>query len=104
MPAISEPISLALSNSGFKTVQACNGAQGLQELARSKPDLILLDLIMPVMDGISFLRIVRGQPATRGIPVIVLSGQSDKSQIIAAIKLGISGFILKSKFSLAELR
>ena len=66
-------------------------------------DLILLDVKMPVMDGLSFLRILRGDSATADTPVIMLSGAEDREDILQAAKLGIRGYVLKSNFSLKDL-
>jgi HD-like signal output (HDOD) protein/DNA-binding NarL/FixJ family response regulator len=103
MPAISEPIAVALSHMGFKTICATNGVEALQLCANCEPDLILLDLAMPVMPGLEFLRAFRASPAGKDVPVIILSSRADKSEVASAIKLGISGYLLKSRFSLADL-
>ncbi len=60
---------------GFRVVEASNGAEGLAQIARSKPDLVLLDLMMPVMDGLAFLSRLRKNPEHRHLPVIVVSAK-----------------------------
>ncbi|AEI64041.1 response regulator [Corallococcus macrosporus] len=71
--AIVEALQDILSVEGYDIVTAFNGAEGLQRLADGKPDLVLLDLMMPVMDGREMLRRMREDPRLRGIPVVVMS-------------------------------
>lgn len=103
MAIFREPIEAVLCGAGFKVVTATNGVEVLKAVAATPPDLILLDLAMPVLDGLATLGTLRGQDATRHLPVIVLSAETDKSRIIEAVKLGISGYLLKSQFSLKAM-
>ena len=73
MPIFREPIAACLRASGYETCIAGNGQEALAVLQSSRPDLILLDIAMPIMDGISFLSVIRGDPATQSIPVILLT-------------------------------
>ena len=63
----------ALEKNGWSVVEAADGAEALKQVRRSIPRIILLDLTMPVMDGFSFLRELRGQPGCGDIPVVVLT-------------------------------
>ena len=72
---VREMMARTLAKSGWKVSQAGNGREALELLAREQPDLILLDLMMPVMDGFEFLRRMRAYPEWQGIPVIVLSAK-----------------------------
>ncbi len=76
-------------------IEACNGKEGLALAAREKPDLILLDLCMPVMDGIAMLTQLRANPVLKSIPVIVLTAESDPQTVFHVTKLGVSDYILK---------
>jgi CheY-like chemotaxis protein len=71
--AIVEALQDILSAEGYDVVTAFNGAEGLQCMADAKPDLVLLDLMMPVMDGREMLRRMREDPALNGVPVVVMS-------------------------------
>jgi CheY-like chemotaxis protein len=71
--------------------------------AAVRPDLILLDLVMPRVDGFEALRRLKADPATRGIPVIVLSNLGTESDQSAATAAGASGFFVKASLSLADL-
>lgn len=69
---------------GFETTRATNGAAALAALQTDRPDVILLDLVMPVMDGLELLSILRQMPALRDTPVIVLSLPNDDALVSAA--------------------
>lgn len=103
MPIFREPIEVVLRAEGFKTVTASNGHEAIAALSSTKPDLVLLDLGMPVMDGLEFLKHLRRGNSRSAIPVIVLSAESDRVRIVEAVSLGISGYLLKSGFSLATM-
>lgn len=71
--AIVEALQDILSVEGYDIATAFNGAEGLQRMADAKPDLVLLDLMMPVMDGREMLRRMREDASLQGIPVVVMS-------------------------------
>ncbi|MBU8896774.1 response regulator [Corallococcus sp. H22C18031201] len=71
--AIVEALQDILSVEGYDVATAFNGAEGLERLAQVKPDLVLLDLMMPVMDGREMLRRMREDATTRDLPVVVMS-------------------------------
>lgn len=103
MAAIREPIAACLRLEGYETACAANGAEALAAVHRRKPDLILLDVSMPVMDGIAFLTALRAHPSTAGVPVILLTADSDKARVLEAAKLGAKHYLIKSQFSLPDL-
>ena len=71
--AILEALTDILSVEGYEVATAANGAEGLAQANKSRPDLILLDLMMPVMDGQEMLRRLKEDPGLRTIPVVVMS-------------------------------
>jgi CheY-like chemotaxis protein len=80
--AILEALTDILSVEGYDVATAANGAEGLAHVGRDRPDLILLDLMMPVMDGQEMLRRLKDDPALRPIPVVVMSaGRVTKSEL-----------------------
>ena len=100
---VREPIAASLRAHGH-IVNCASNAKSALELAQSHhPDLILLDIHMPQRDGLAFLQDLRAIPATASIPVLLLSGSSDKAIIVQAAKLGVQGYILKAAFSLPQL-
>ena len=95
-----EALSEILESEGFGIHQARNGLEALEVLEPLRPDLILLDLMMPVMDGWEFAERIRGRPDWAQIPVIVLS--ADRNVGDKARKLGAVGYLAKP-FELSEL-
>jgi CheY-like chemotaxis protein len=75
--------------------EAVNGQEGLAIAAREKPDVILLDVAMPVMDGIAMLGMLRRDPQLKSIPVIAMSAEPSSEDLRALDQLGISGFLTK---------
>ena len=76
-------------------ITAVNGQEGIEKAEKEKPDLILLDSTMPVMDGIEALAALKANPATKDIPVVMLSAGSDKDNVARARQLGALTFIPK---------
>jgi len=76
-------------------LEACNGKEGLALAAREKPNLILLDLSMPVMDGIATLTALRADANLKSTPVIMLTAEADRTSVFQVTKLGVSDYILK---------
>jgi CheY-like chemotaxis protein len=74
---IAELLDAVLSDDGHTVVTAANGRQGLARVAASRPDLIFLDFMMPVMDGPAMLAALRADPETRGIPVVLMSSMPE---------------------------
>jgi putative nucleotidyltransferase with HDIG domain len=103
MAIFREPIEAVLRADGFKVLTASDGVQAHEAITRQHPDLVLLDLGMPVMDGLAVLQRIRYAAATKHTPVIVLSAESDRNRVMQAAQLGISGFLLKSQFSLKAM-
>lgn len=102
MPIIRAPIAASLQAAGFRTLCAAGGLEALVLLAE-RPDLILLDIQMPGMDGLTFLRLLRHSPRGAAIPVLLLTAEEDRAMVLKAVKLGAQGYILKSTFSLKDL-
>ena len=94
-----EPVARMLNREGIVTWCVSNGQQGLDLLGAIDVDLILLDLCMPVMDGIEMLRRLRRDSFTRRIPVIVFTALTDREPIDQARALGAREVLYKSRFS-----
>ncbi len=103
MAVFREPIAASLRLEGYKTECAEDGREALDQARITKPDLILLDISMPKMDGLTCLATMRQDPHLMHIPVIMLTADSDKDHIIQAAKLGVKNYLLKSQFSTEEL-
>ena len=93
-----------LTRAGFSPRQAIDGEQALAAVKAQTPDLILLDLVLPGMDGFQILREVRSQPAPiADVPVFVLSNLGDRSDFQRAKDLGANEYFIKAHFSLDEI-
>ena len=102
-PICREPIAASLRLAGFKTICAGNGQEALWILQTTQPDMILLDVSMPVMDGITTLRKIRENPALANTPVIMLTAATDQRYMEQAAPLRPADYMLKSHFSLQDL-
>ena len=79
----------------FTIYRALNGKEGLEVLSQNNPDFILLDISMPVMNGIEFLQIIRKDDRYKNLPVLIVSANNDRDAITNTIGLGITDYILK---------
>jgi DNA-binding response OmpR family regulator len=84
-----------LADLGYETVRAANGQEALARVAADAPDLILLDVMMPVMDGFTVCRILKGQEETRLIPIIIMTALDAVTDRITGIKAGADDFLTK---------
>jgi CheY-like chemotaxis protein len=99
-----EAVARLLRYEGFQTVSAGNGKEAYATLYAQKPDLILLDLMMPEMDGITFLRMLRGHPQWESIPIVVLTGLQDDNRLVErARELGVNDLVPKASFGFDDL-
>ena len=76
-------------------LEAANGEEGLAVAAREKPDLIILDVTMPVMDGVTMLTKLKEDPALKAIPVIMLTAESGRDNVIHIARLGVRDYLVK---------
>jgi len=91
-----------LSSEGYRILVAHNGLQGLQTCQTERPDLVLLDLMLPGMDGFEVLSRLRSDPRTAEIPVVVISAKTDPADQEMATRMGANAYLTKP-FSRAEL-
>ncbi|MFA6111661.1 MAG: response regulator transcription factor [Candidatus Latescibacterota bacterium] len=91
-----------LRGAGFEVDTATDGRIALEKLAATPPDLLLLDLMLPEVDGLEVCRVVRREEATRLLPIIVLTARTDELDRVVALELGADDFMVKP-FSIREL-
>ncbi|ABF39403.1 response regulator receiver protein [Candidatus Koribacter versatilis Ellin345] len=96
-------VTQTLTNEGFEVQTAATGEEALQRAQNETPDMILLDMMLPRLDGMMVLRILRSGEKTRNIPVIVLSGNAMERDRATAQKLGISHYFRKDASPITEL-
>lgn len=88
-------IKLTLVSAGYQVVQAANGADGLSKARANPVDMVLTDLNMPVMDGLTLIRELRRLPAFKGVPIVFLTTESDAAMKQQAKAAGATGWITK---------
>jgi len=98
-PSFGVALRVALDREGFEVDVAEDGRRGLERFREVRPDVILLDLMLPGMPGLDVLRAVRGESS---VPVIVLSAKDHESDVVAALELGADDYVTKP-YSLREL-
>lgn len=87
----------------YDVVTAFDGAEGFEVATRERPNLILLDLMMPVLTGIEFLKKLRKEEWGKDIPVIVETQLSDLEKMSEGVELGVRGYIIKSDYSMEAI-
>jgi len=102
-PDLGSTLSLALQRDGFEVLVYATGMKGLQGILGSPPDLVLLDLNLPDLDGLSLCRELRETPAVRDLPVIILTARIEESDRVLGLDLGADDYVTKP-FSLRELK
>lgn len=101
-PDIVELLRYNLERESFEVTSALTGTEGLAQLRRERPDLLILDLMLPEISGFELCRQLRSDPALRDLPVIMLTARSEEADVIAGIELGADDYITKP-FSPREL-
>jgi two-component system chemotaxis response regulator CheY len=86
---------MTLSEAGYEVTQAEDGLEGLEKLEDGCPDAIITDINMPRLDGLGFIERVRSDPARRGVPILVLTTESEAELKDRARKAGATGWIVK---------
>src|SRR5690349_4561466 len=94
-PANIQTLSTILKERGYNINIATNGRQGLEVLERIRPDLILLDIMMPEMDGFETCRRIKTSTASREIPIIFLTAKTDTADIVRGFELGAVDYVAK---------
>ena len=94
-PTFRDLVRVQLASAGHEVVTAEDAALGLRAIIGETPDLIILDIFVPYLDGFELLEALRTDPATRPIPVIVLTGRGDDETYARAHKIGVADFFTK---------
>jgi len=98
-----ELISRKLTGEGFDVLEAVDGEEGIKKIKEGKPDLVLLDLILPSIDGFEILTRVRDDPEVSSIPVIILSNLGQREEVEKGLKLGAIDYLIKAHFTPGEI-
>ncbi|BAF53836.1 two-component system response regulator MtrA [Corynebacterium glutamicum] len=103
-PAISEMLTIVLSAEGFDTVAVTDGALAVETASREQPDLILLDLMLPGMNGIDICRLIRQESS---VPIIMLTAKTDTVDVVLGLESGADDYVnkpFKAKELVARIR
>jgi DNA-binding response OmpR family regulator len=101
--ALQKALVETLTKHGYTATSAFDGETGLQSAEREKPDLILLDIILPKRDGFGIMKELKESPATAPIPIIILTNLEDTADIERALGLGATAFLVKTNYQLEEI-
>jgi DNA-binding response OmpR family regulator len=94
-PDIRGLIVFSLQYAGYEVIEALNGEEAIELAEREQPDIILLDVRMPRMNGYEACSVLKAQESTRGIPVVFLSARGQETEIKRGLELGAEEYILK---------
>ncbi len=92
-----------LETSGFNVLFAIDGEEALKKLKEKTPQLILLDLVLPGIDGFDVLKHIKKNPLTKDIPVIILSNLGQQEEVEKGIRLGADDYLIKAHFTPDEI-
>jgi len=98
-----ELISHKLIKEGYDIIEAADGEEGIKKATEEKPDLALLDLILPGIDGFEVLYRMKASPDTSSIPVIILSNLGQKDDVEKGMRLGANDYLIKAHFTPGEI-
>jgi DNA-binding response OmpR family regulator len=98
-----ELMSQKLIREGFKTILAVDGEEGLKKIKEEKPGLVLLDLILPGIDGFEVLTKVKADPEISQTPIIILSNLGQREDVERGMKLGATDYLIKAHFTPGEI-
>ena len=101
-PDIAELVARYLDKAGFTAERTASGRDALRAIAARPPDLLILDLMLPQVDGLEICRRVRASEATAGLPIIMLTARAEESERIVGLELGADDYLAKP-FSPSEL-
>lgn len=101
-PHIRALIQYKLRNSGYQVVAVEDGEAALQKATELKPDLILLDVMMPLLTGFEVLAALKGNEQTKSIPVLMVTAQSSEDEVLKGLEMGADDYVTKP-FSPNEL-
>ncbi|HPX94543.1 MAG TPA: response regulator [Candidatus Moranbacteria bacterium] len=95
--------SVKFSQEGYQTEIATNGIEALSKLEKIFPDIIILDVVMPHMDGMETLRNIKKNDRLKNIPIIMLTNVSEKEKIDESMEGGVEEYLIKSHFAPSEI-
>lgn len=101
-PNIVELVKYNLDREGYRTIAANDGRKGLELIRQELPDLVILDLMLPELDGITVCKLLRADVTTKSIPIIILTAKSEEADRVLGLEMGADDYVTKP-FSPREL-
>jgi len=98
-PFLSDMYKFKFEQENFEVTSASDGEEALRIIRRQKPDIILLDIVMPKLNGFEMLEELKKSPITKSIPVLIFSNLSQKEEIKKGMALGAEDFFIKSNYT-----
>jgi DNA-binding response OmpR family regulator len=98
-----ELITKKLKDEGYETVGAGDGEEGLDKAKKESPDMVLLDLILPGIDGFEVLSKIKDDTALSSIPVVILSNLGQREEVEKGLKMGAVDYMIKAHFTPGEI-
>jgi DNA-binding response OmpR family regulator len=102
-PLFQVELTAALVGAGYRVMNSYDGDAGLRCILKEAPNLVILDLILPKKDGFKVLREIHGREEMKRIPVIVLSNLQNSDNIEIAIRLGVTDYLVKANYTVAQI-
>jgi two-component system alkaline phosphatase synthesis response regulator PhoP len=94
-PEIRELLAVSLAKEGWTVVMAEDGESGLAKLSAAKPDCVVLDIMLPGMDGLEVLKALKADPERKRLPVIMATAKGEESDVVAGLELGAEDYVVK---------
>ncbi len=102
-PFLIDIYSTKLEESGFQVEVATDGEEALKKVFEGKPDLVLLDIVLPCMDGWQVLREIKQNEISKGLKIIILSNLGQTHEVKKGLELGAAGYLIKSHYAPSEI-
>lgn len=100
---ISDMYKIKFESENFETIVAEDGINGIKEIEKQKPDIVLLDIVMPKVDGFSVLKMIKKNEDSKDIPVVLLTNLGQKDNVERGFELGATSYIIKAHFTPSEV-
>ncbi len=101
--SLQNALSEVISREGFEVESAFDGEEAIKTIGKYKPDLVLLDIILPKKNGYDVLQKLKKDPETKSIPVMILTNLEEVDNVQKALDLGATNYLVKSDFSLKDV-
>ncbi|HHE76681.1 MAG TPA: response regulator [Candidatus Parcubacteria bacterium] len=102
-PSLQKTLGDVLEQNGYEVISAFDGESGLEKAKSEKPDLILLDIVLPKMDGLKVLEKLKSDEDMKATPVIILTNLERMDEINKAIEMGANAYLVKAQYTMSEV-